>query len=198
MLLPWKLQWLLLINWISKLPELSSRRCTYCTHHTCTAYLPAGSTTPMPCIRKKLQKVVCPHCPSCNWSLQQSVPCCHSNYCRGWGQFQCKQGTGHDKVDQYFTTMSTGEELLISEGSCCGAAVVCSVQAEPILGGGARVSAPLTLKGEGGGRRLVGRTLVSQSNLSSVLVPNLTVIVLCYSSFLSSIKIWRYVWILVY
>jgi len=54
-------------------------------------------------------------------------------------------------VDQYFTTMSTGEELLISEGSCCGAAVVCSFQAEQILGGGARVSALLTLKGEGGG-----------------------------------------------
>jgi len=94
-------------------------------------------------------------------------------------------------VDQYFTTMSTGEELLISEGSCCGAAVVCSVQTEQILGGGARVSAPLTLKGEGGGG--VGRTLVSQGNLSSVLVPNLMVIVLCYSSFLSSIEIWYYV-----
>lgn len=53
-------------------------------------------------------------------------------------------------MDQYFTTMSTGEELLISEGSCCGTAIVCSFQAEPILGGGARVSAPLNLKGEGG------------------------------------------------
>ena len=78
-------------------------------------------------------------------------------------------------MDRHCSTVPAGEEFFFSEGNCFWAAIVCRVQVEQVLGGGAIVSSLLRREewreggeggrreewrekeGRGGGRRTWGR-----------------------------------------